>query len=247
MLFSTFQFLITTVLAAVCARAFSLSGGDIPLLTLIIPALWLLPQGGFAGLVLLVLLTIYGVTLPYQPIALSIAVWMFFPLLKVVFSHRSNMGVLAITALIVVSLELGVMVTQSYGNLAGSAPMTLLQTITVIGVWWATRHWQTSGQHSWWTLWLVLPLWLADHHYAVLISLCMIALFSLLECLNRSSATFHWNTLLCWTLPSVGFAALVVVPGSDVPHAAFVVWVSLLGTAWMTDYLLRSLDESEEI
>lgn len=46
MVFSTFQFLVTTLLAVVCARAISLSEGDIPILALLIPALWVLPQGG---------------------------------------------------------------------------------------------------------------------------------------------------------------------------------------------------------
>ena len=32
MVFSTFQFLVTTLLAVVCARAISLSDGDIPVL-----------------------------------------------------------------------------------------------------------------------------------------------------------------------------------------------------------------------
>lgn len=45
MVFTTFQFLITTLLAVVCARAISLSEGDIPVLAMVIPALWILPQG----------------------------------------------------------------------------------------------------------------------------------------------------------------------------------------------------------
>ena len=63
MVFSTFQFLVTTLLAVVCARAISLSDGDIPVLALIIPALWIFPQGGVVGLILMAALTTYGLSL----------------------------------------------------------------------------------------------------------------------------------------------------------------------------------------
>ena len=67
MVFSLLQFVVTTLLAMVCARALSLSGGDIPVLALVIPALWILPQGGIAGLILLASLAVYGFTLPLPP------------------------------------------------------------------------------------------------------------------------------------------------------------------------------------
>ncbi|RZP57187.1 hypothetical protein D8T45_21045, partial [Vibrio vulnificus] len=74
MIFSILQFTITSLLAVVCAKAISMSAGDIPVLALVIPALWILPQGGIAGLVLLAAMTVYGLTLPMQPIALSVCV-----------------------------------------------------------------------------------------------------------------------------------------------------------------------------
>ncbi len=92
MIFSTLQFLVTTLLAVVCARAISLSEGDIPVIALMIPALWILPQGGFAGLVLLGAMTVYGVTLSMQPIALSIGTLVLFPLLMVVFFSTQLIG-----------------------------------------------------------------------------------------------------------------------------------------------------------
>ncbi|MFA0350800.1 hypothetical protein AB4486_28255, partial [Vibrio sp. 10N.222.55.C6] len=70
-----------------------LSEGDIPVLAMVIPALWILPQGGIAGLALLVSMTTYGLTLPLQPITLSVSVWVLFPLLMVVFSKRSSLSV----------------------------------------------------------------------------------------------------------------------------------------------------------
>ena len=57
----------------------------------------------------------------------------------------------------------------------------------------------------------------------------------------------NWRKLLCWTLPTVGFATLIVAPWFDVPNPVFVLWVCLLGAAWMTDYVLRSFDEETEL
>lgn len=53
MVFSAFQFVITTLLVMVCARALGLSEGDVPFITFVIPALWILPRGGITGFVLL--------------------------------------------------------------------------------------------------------------------------------------------------------------------------------------------------
>ncbi len=247
MIFSTIQFFIAALLAVVCARAMSLSEGELPVLALMVPALWLLPQGGFAGLVLLGAMMAYGATLSVQPIALSIGILILFPLLMVVFSHRSSLGVLLTTGLIVLTLQVGIMVTQQGGKLDGSASVTAVQTLAIITMWWSISHWKSSNKHSWWPLLLLLPLWVADLTYAVLVALSLIGMLSSMERLTQLKQSIHWNKLLCWTLPTVGFAALVVSPATDVPRPVFVVWICLLGTAWMTDYILHSDDEQAEL
>ncbi|WP_186175079.1 VP0952 family biofilm-associated protein [Vibrio jasicida] len=247
MIFSTLQFLITTLLAVVCARAISLSEGDIPVIALMIPALWILPQGGFAGLVLLGAMTVYGVTLSMQPIALSIGTLVLFPLLMVVFSRRSSLGVLLTAGLIVLTLQVGIMVTQQAGKLDGSPWLTVLQTMSVVVMWWAARSWRPSEKHSWWSLLLLLPLWIAGLPYAVLLALGITGILASMEALTKIKNSIRWGKLLCWTLPTVGFAALVVSPNIEVPNPVFVVWICLLGTAWMTDYILRSSDEQAEL
>lgn len=246
MVFSTFQFLLTTLLAVVCARAISLSEGDIPVLALLIPALWILPQGGVVGLILMAAMTAYGLTLPHQPIALSVSAWVLFPLLMVVFSKRSSIGVLLTAALIVFTLQVGIMITQASGKLGGEAVVTAVQTLAVIAIWWAAQHWNRSNQHSWWVLGLIIPLWLADLSYAALVALSVTGIIASMESLSRLK-TFKWGKLLCWTLPTVGFAALVVSPNIEVPNPVFVVWLCILGTAWMTDYILRSAEEESDI
>ena len=247
MLFSTFQFLITTLLAVVCARAIGLSEGDIPVLAIVIPALWILPQGGVAGVLLLAAMTAYGFTLSYQPIALSVSVWVLLPLLMVAFSKRSSMGVILVSTLIVLTLQVGIIVTQSAGKLGGTGWLTVIQTLSVIVVWWSVAHWKPSNKHRWWALGLLLPLWMADFSYAVLVALSITGIMASMESLTQSKpVAVNWNGLLCWTLPTVGFASLVVSPTSDVPNPVFVVWICLLATAWMTDYLLKSTEENTE-
>ncbi|OEF04966.1 hypothetical protein [Vibrio genomosp. F10] len=246
MIFSTFQFLITTLLAAICARALSLSGGEVPIIAFVIPALWILPQGGVAGLALLAAMTSYALTLASQPFSLSVSVWMLFPLLMVIFSKRSSLAVILTTSLIVISLQVGIMLTQSSGKLGGSALLTFVQLLSIIVIWWSATHWKRSDKHSWWVLLFILPLWLAGLSYAILISLSIIGIIASFESLDRFKG-FKWNKLLCWSLPAVGFAALVVTPNVDVPKPVFVVWICLLGTAWITDYMLRSMEESQQL
>ncbi|MEH0689651.1 hypothetical protein H4F17_11315 [Vibrio cholerae] len=244
MVLSTFQFFVATLLAVICARTISMSEGDIPLLAMLIPALWILPQGGIVGLILIGAMTVYGLTLPYQPIALSVSQWILFPLLMVVFSKRSNIWVVLTTALIVAALQVGIMVTQAGGKLEGSAFITVLQTLSILVVWWSANHWKPSNKHSWWALSLILPLWMADLSYGVLVALSLTGMIASMETLTKLK-TLRWGKLLCWTLPTVGFAALVVSPNIEVPNPVFVVWFALLGTAWMTDYILRSAEEAE--
>ena len=134
------------------------------------------------------------------------------------------------------------MVTQSAGKLEGTPWVTIVQTLAIMVIWWAANHLKPISKHSWWALGLILPLWIADLPYAALIALSVTGIMASMEALTKLK-TFRWNKLLCWTLPTVGFAALVVTPSIEVPNPVFVVWLCLLGTAWMTDYILRAEDE----
>ncbi|CAM2801423.1 hypothetical protein [Vibrio mytili] len=247
MILSTVQFIVTTLLAVVCARVMSLSEGELPVLVLMVPALWVLPQGGVAGVVLLGAMMAFGATLSTQPITLSIAILILFPLLRVVFSHRSSIGVLLTTSLIALTLLVGIMVTQQGGKLGGLASVTAVQALAVIAIWWSVTHWKNTGTHSWWPLLLLLPLWIAGLHHAVFVSLGLVGMLASMEALTKMKESVQWSKLLCWTLPTVGFASLVVNPSVDVPSPIFVVWICLLGTAWMTDYILRIDDEQAEL
>ncbi|GEM74847.1 hypothetical protein [Vibrio sagamiensis] len=247
MIYSIIQFCLTAFLVVVGTHALNLSHEDLPVLALIIPALWVIPDQNRTGLILLGAMTVYGMTLSIQPLALSIAVLVLFPLLMVVFSKRSSLGVLITSALIVVTLKIGIMVTQHAGRLDGSVWATCIQILAVMVMWWAATHWQPTNQRRWWSLFLLLPLWLAGLHHAVLLSLSLIGILATAETLMKTKQSKHWGKLLCWTLPTIGFATLIVMPNIQVPSPVFVVWICLLGTAWMTDYILRSGDEPGEL
>ncbi len=242
MVFAVLQFTVTTLLAMACASALSQSGGDIPVLALIIPVLWILPKSGIAGIILLLSLTVYGFTLPLQPIAMSLSIWILFPLLMVTFSRRSSVYVLMTTTVTIALMQVGIMVSQVKGNIPGEWGVTLIQTLSVMGVWYASSHWKRSSQYSWWVLPLLIILWGAGWTHAALVALCIIAIITSAETMPKPSI-LNWNKLLCWTLPTVGFAAVVVSKTIDIPHPVFVVWILLLGTAWATDYVVRAADE----
>ncbi|GAL29979.1 hypothetical protein JCM19239_7848 [Vibrio variabilis] len=139
MVFSVFQFIITSLLAMICARTIGVTEGDIPVLAVMIPALWILPQGGVAGLMLLASMVVYGLTLPLQSIAMSVAVWILIPVFMVAFSKRSNIWIVSIVGLIVFTLNVGIMLTQSAGKLGGTPMVTLVQAFSVFVAWYAAK------------------------------------------------------------------------------------------------------------
>lgn len=232
MILSALQFLIAILFSIVAAYVAGLSEGDIPIIAFLIPALWLLPKSGFSSVVMLLAMGIFGLTLPLQPVA---------------FSPRSNWGVILVSALIVLTLQVGIMVTQSAGKLEGSPMVTVVQIVMVMLIWWAARGWKPNHAHSWWALALVIPLWVAEQFYAVTLALLITGIIAACENLiPKATPSLNWGSLLGWSLPCVSFAALVVSPATEVPNPVFVVWICILVTAWTTDYVLKSTEEAHE-
>ncbi len=244
---TTIQFLVTGLLAIGCAHSLSMSQGDVPALALVVPALWLMPKTHYSGVTLLGALGVYALTLEHQPVALSVAVWSVFPLLMVMFSPKSNTLVVVVSSMILVTLWIGVMATQADGQLDGSPILSLTQLVCVLVAWWASKHWQASQERRWWVFALLVPMWIAQWYEAVLLAVTLTVLFALIERLNAAkSVQWEWGTLMCWTLPSVAFASLMVNPSAPVPNSVFVVWLCLLAAAWMTDYLINEEDEESD-
>lgn len=242
MVLSIFQFMITMLLAMVCGQTIGLRADELPFIALIIPALWIFPRNGIAGIVLLVAMAIYGMTLAYQPASLSVSMWVLFPLMMVAFSRSSNIGVVVVCGLILLTLQVGIMVTQSADKLDGTPSITVIQLLSVMAIWWAANSWKVSSHRNWWALVLLVPLWIAQATFAVLLALCITGLLAMVSNLVKIPH-FNWAKLLCWTLPAIAFMVVVVSPAIDVPNAVFVVWLCLLATAWMTDYLIKSIEE----
>ncbi len=245
MLFSTFLFVITMVLAAICAQAIGLSEGELPLITLMIPALWLLPRGGLSRIVLLIVLLAYGLTLPTQPASLSISMWMLFPITMVALSRYSSRRVAIVCGVAVVTLLVGIMLAQSEHKIEGTPWLTAIQAVSILMIWWVVSCWKLSYKNYWWSIGLVVPMIMADLSMAALVSLSTIAMIATMEHLQRI-ANFKWGILLCWGIPSISFTTILVNPVIDVPHLILIVWIGFLATAWLTDYILRSSQEQVE-
>ncbi|MGL6261676.1 hypothetical protein [Vibrio sp. WXL103] len=246
MVYATIQFLATVFLAIICSQAMMFSQGELPALVVIIPALWLASRLRFAGIWFVVTMVIYGFTLSHQPVSLSISLWMLTPMLMVVFSRRSSIWVIAMNGAIAMALLSGITYTQAAGELDGTPLLTVVQTLCVVSISWCLHYWQPSRAHSWWTLGLLVPMWISGLIYPALVTLCITAIMGSVERLS-ALRDFRWSKLLTWTLPTVGFAGLIVHPNVDVPHPVFVLWFCLLGSAWMTDYILRTMElESED-
>ncbi len=56
---------------------------------------------------------------------------------------------------------------------------------------------------------------------------------------------FLLNKLMCWTLPTVGFAGFAITPSIEVPSPGPCGVAMFISTAWMTDYIIRT-EESED-
>ena len=242
MVLTVLSIILSILLVVVGVFAFGISGGDLPLLALAIPMLWLIPQGGVATWVLFGGISLFGLTLNDQPLSLSIAVWTLFPLLMVIFSRQKSMHLVAFIIAVVVAMEAGIMALQYEGRLGGTASLTLVQIISVILVWIAARSWKPVNQHAWWPLVLVIPLWIGGLQHAALVALSITGLIVCLQSLGRSKYS-DWLSLLSWLLPVIAFATLIISPKFDVPTSVMISWLMILIIGWVTDFMMQVDDE----
>lgn len=242
MVLTVLSIILSILLVVVGVFAFGISGGDLPLLALAIPMLWLIPQGGVATWVLFGGISLFGLTLNEQPLSLSIAVWTLFPLLMVIFSRQKSMHLVAFIIAVVVAMEAGIMALQYEGRLGGTASLTLVQIISVILVWIAARSWKPVNQHAWWPLVLVIPLWIGGLQHAALVALSITGLIVCLQSLGRSKYS-DWLSLLSWLLPVIAFATLIISPKFDVPTSVMISWLMILIIGWVTDFMMQVDDE----
>lgn len=242
MLLAVLSILLSFALVVIGVMAFGISGGDLPLLALAIPMLWLIPQGGVATWILLAGISLFGLTLGTQPLSLSIAVWTLFPLLMVIFSRRKSIHLIIFIISVVVAMEAGIMALQYEGRLAGSAYSTLLQICSVVLVWIAARSWKPVNRNAWWPLVLVIPLWIGGLQHAALVALSITGLIVCLQSVGRSKYS-DWLPMMSWLLPVIGFSTLIVSPKFEVPTSIMVSWLMILLIGWVTDFMMQVDDE----
>lgn len=245
MLLAVLSILLSFILVVIGVLAFGISGGQLPLLALAIPMLWLIPQGGVATWVLLVGMSLFGLTLDSQPLSLSIAVWTLFPVLMVVFSRRKSIHLVVFIVSVVIAMEAGIMALQYEGKLNGSAYSTFLQILSVVLVWVAARSWKPVNKNAWWPLVLVIPLWIGGLQHAALVALSITGLIVCLQSVSRSKYR-DWLPMMSWLLPVIGFSTLIISPKFEVPTSIMVSWLMILLIGWVTDFMMQ-VDEDEPV
>ncbi|MDG3088579.1 hypothetical protein P7F88_21925 [Vibrio hannami] len=237
MVMSVIRFLTTVLLTVVGIYSLSSVQGDLPLIALLIPALWLYPQSGVYGILLIVAMSAYGLALPLQELALSISTWILFPILMVAFDSKSTKVVKILLGICVMAMYTGIILAQVDGKVTGSAGATVVQLLSVTLIWYVAMNWRSSPAHSWGALLFIIPMWIAGLQFAAMVALSVTGIISVSESLKKIGE-LDWSKLIYWALPTVGFAALILNPEVEIPDQVLVAWIFMLGAAWATDYFL---------
>ncbi|GAA03572.1 VP0952 family biofilm-associated protein [Photobacterium leiognathi] len=244
MLYKTMLIAITLLLTVLGVNALAHSQGELPILALAIPALWLLPQGGVAAWLLLIGLGLFGYALPEQPVALSVSLFMMLPILIICTSPKGCWQLGSLMISIVLAMNAGLMALQGEGKLPGSITATLLQIIAIAIIWFAARSWRPVEGNTWWPIILVIPLWVGGMEHAALLALCVTGIIAALQSLSKMHLD-EWIPKLACVLPAVGFATLVIMPQFDVANPILVSWLLVLGGGLLGESLLEDPEEEE--
>ncbi len=246
MLLTTLQFFVTVGLSIICARALQVTGGDLPILTFLLPIIWITRSVKSGTVLIASALLLYGLTLPVQPVELSISTWILFPLLVVAFCRRSTLIARVYLIATMLVMEMAVLYCQWQGVLSGSISATLVQISAVIMVWMASRYTTLPKERNWWALGLTVILASQGEMMAMLVSLSIVAILSSVTSFptrrEQTTTRIKWSTLLGWTLPTVAFSTLITVQAVSSGSLVLLIWVVTLGAAWICDYILRLSD-----
>lgn len=230
------------VMGAALSSAFA--EGDIPLLAFAIPALFFAGSGGVAVWILALGLIGFGAMMPYQPVAISLSLWMILPALVLITGERRNWQVSLLVISVVIAMECGVLALQGDEKLGGAISYTLMQIFCVIMVWVATYFWKPVKKISWWPVALIVALLAGGQTQGAMFAFCGSMLVLALQELQRIGGEQRGDKL-CVILPAIAFATIVVFPQFSVPNPVFVAWLLSLTIAWLGDYLLHTENEEE--
>lgn len=243
MWYGTTLMLTAAVMVIGAALASAVADGNIPLLAFVIPAL-MFSRGGVAVWLLALGLVGFGAMMPYQPVAISLSLWMILPALVLITGERRNWQVSVLVVSVVIAMECGVLALQSDQKLGGAMSYTLMQIFCVALVWVATYFWKPVKTLSWWPLLLIPVLLVGSGIHGAMLAFCGSVLAVVLQELQRTAKAAQGDKLTV-ILPAIAFATLVVFPQFPVPNPVFVAWLLSLTIAWLGDYLLNTENEEE--
>lgn len=233
--------MITTIVVVIGgALSFALSDGQVPLLTFIIPILFFAYPSQPAFLLICLGLFGFGIASPYQPVSLSISLWMLVPVLVLVTSQKRNWQVSVLVLSVVAAMGGGVLALQSDQKIDGEAYYTFLQLVSVFIVWLGAYFWKPVIRPFYWPLLLIGLIFMSSSIYAALLTVCLSVLIFCLQEIKLKNQTDIKAEKLCVTLPSLGFATLILLPQVNVPNAIFVAWLLSLTITWLGDYLIHA-------
>ncbi len=233
--------IITTIVVVIGgALSFALSDGQVPLLAFITPILFFTYPNQLAFLFICIGLLGFGFSSPYQPVSLSISLWMLVPVLVLVTSQKRNWQVSVLVLSVVAAMGGGVLALQSDQKIDGEAYHTFFQLASVFMIWLGAYFWKPVSKPLYWPLLLIGLIFISSSVYAGLFSICVsILIFCLQEISLKDQASIKAEKL-CVTLPSLGFATLILIPQVNVPNAILVAWLLSLTITWLGDYLINA-------
>ncbi|KXF79925.1 VP0952 family biofilm-associated protein [Enterovibrio coralii] len=243
MWYSTMLMITSAVMVVGAALSLAIADGNIPLIAFAIPALFF-ARGGIAVWFLALGLVGFGAVTPYQPISISLSLWMILPALVLITGVKRNWQVSVLVISVVIAMECGVLALQSDQKLGGAMSYTLLQIVCVMMVWVSVHFWKPVKTISWWPALLIFALFAGGWGQAALLAFCGSVLALSLQELNRLGGEDRGDKLSV-ILPAIAFATIVVIPDFSVPNPVFVAWLLSLTIAWLGDYLINTENEEE--
>ncbi|MGL5043881.1 MAG: hypothetical protein ACRC55_03185 [Plesiomonas sp.] len=234
----TFAAVLFTLLATV-SMAHSVT--DLNLVLSLLFVVWLLPQSGARGAVLVAVLILFMVILPLQPLCLSVATLMAYPMLSILFSPSASSNLRLALFIPWIAMPSAVMVLQSEGAIGGSAWLTFGQFLAVSTIALLCQGWKGGQGNTTALLVVAIPLsvWLPMQTLAVMSVIGVISAIQMLQ--QQQSRQMLYR--LTWLLPTLPFAALTLYQVEHVSMPILMMWLILLLIELMGESLLADFEQ----
>ncbi|MCX2531991.1 hypothetical protein OQ486_00500 [Plesiomonas shigelloides] len=237
--------LVALALAVICVMAGTHSVTEFNPVLAILLVVWLLPQAGLRGGLLVAVITLFAGTLAAQPISLTAATLMAYPMLAVLFSRHAPLSLKFGLFIPWVAMPSAIMALQNAGGIPGSPWVTLCQFLAVAAVWLICRGWRAPAGNFMALLVVAIPfsLWLPMQTLAVL---SLIGLIAAVQMLQKGHYAVHLYRL-GWLLPTLPFAVLALYPVEQISLPILMMWLVLLLVELMGESLLEENEQENNI